>query len=118
MEDIILLGAGGHAKSVVDCIERQGIYKIAGFLDKEMCGHICYKGYEVIGGDDDLPMLYQQGICNAFVTVGFLGQSTVRNRLYNRLKQTGFCLPNIIDPSAVVADDVKLGRATLLESLP
>lgn len=117
MEDIILLGAGGHAKSVVDCIERQGEYRIVGFLDKEERGKACCKEYEVIGGDDDLPKFYEQGIRNAFVTVGFLGRSTVRDRLYDRLKQIGFQLPNIIDPSAVVAGDVELGEGNFIGKL-
>ncbi|MCM1266540.1 MAG: acetyltransferase [Bacteroidales bacterium] len=117
MEDIILLGAGGHAKSVIDCIKRQGEYKIIGFLDKEERGKVCYKGYEIIGGDDNLPALYAQGVRNAFVTVGFLGGSTVRNRLYDRLKQIGFRLPNIIDPSAVVAEDAGLGEGNFIGKL-
>lgn len=117
MEDIILLGLGGHAKSVVDCIERQGMYRIVGFLDKEERGKVCYKGYEVIGGDDDLDHFYRQGIVNAFVTVGFLGQSKVRNRLYHKLKETGFRLPNIIDPSAVLADDAALGEGNFVGKL-
>lgn len=33
MENILLVGYGGHAKSIADCIERQGIYKIAGYTD-------------------------------------------------------------------------------------
>lgn len=117
MEDIILLGLGGHAKSVIDCIERQGKYKIVGFLDKEERGKVCYRGYEVIGEDDDLDRFYRQGVTNAFVTVGFLGRSTVRNRLYDRLRQIGFRLPNIIDPSAVVADDAVLGEGNFIGKL-
>lgn len=33
MEDIILLGIGGHAHSVVDSVECAGQYHIVGFLD-------------------------------------------------------------------------------------
>ena len=117
MEDSIVLGFGGHAKSVIDCLERQGKYRIAGFLDKEERGNICYRGYEVIGGDDDLEGFCRQGITNAFVTVGFLGGSKVRNRLYARLKEAGFTLPNIIDPSAVVADDAALGEGNFVGKL-
>lgn len=117
MEDIILLGFGGHAKSVIDCIERQGKYRIIGFLDKEDRGKISYRGYEVVGGDDDLPRFYDQGIRNAFVTVGFLGRSIVRNRLYDKVKQIGFCLPNIIDPSAVIAGDAALGEGNFIGKL-
>lgn len=117
MEDIILLGFGGHAKSVIDCIERQGRYRIVGFLDKEERGKVRYRDYEVIGQDDDLDQFYRQGIANAFVTVGFLGQSMVRNRLYDRLKQAGFHLPNIIDPSAVIAEDAALGEGNFIGKL-
>ncbi len=35
MQDIILLGLGGHAHSVVDSIEQTGKYNIVGFLDTE-----------------------------------------------------------------------------------
>ncbi|MBO5207807.1 MAG: acetyltransferase [Lachnospiraceae bacterium] len=117
MEDIILLGFGGHAKSVIDCIERQGKYHIVGFLDKESRSDVSYKGYHVIGEDDDLEKLYQQGLRHAFVTIGFLGGSTVRNSIYDELKRIGYQLPNIVDPSAVIAEDVVLGEGNFIGKL-
>lgn len=114
MEDIILLGFGGHAKSVIDCIERQGQYRIIGFLDRAEQQEVSYRGYKVIGQDEDLDRFYQQGIKNAFVTIGFLGQSMVRNRLYEELMRIGYTLPNIIDPSAVVAQDVVMGAGNFI----
>lgn len=117
MEEIILLGFGGHAKSVIDCIERQREYQIAGFLERKGYEDICYKGYKVIGEDSDLEKIYGQGIKNAFVTIGFLGQADVRDQLYERLKQVGFHIPNIIDPSAVVAEDVIMGEGNFVGKL-
>lgn len=117
MEDIILLGFGGHARSVIDCVERQGKYRIAGFLDKADRNEVSYKGYQVIGEDADLEKFYKQGIRYAFVTVGFMGRSTIRNRIYDRLKEIGFLLPNIIDPSAAVADDAVLGEGNFIGKL-
>lgn len=35
MEDIILLGFGGHAKSVIDCLERRGNTGLPGFWIKK-----------------------------------------------------------------------------------
>ena len=32
-EKIVLIGFGGHAKSVIDSIEASGEYKIAGYTD-------------------------------------------------------------------------------------
>lgn len=38
MEEIVLLGFGGHSKSVIDTIERQNEYKIIGVLEKKKKG--------------------------------------------------------------------------------
>lgn len=114
MEDIILLGTGGHAHSVVDSIEQTGTYHIIGFLDiKEMLGK-SYKGYFVLNTDDAMKEYYDSGVKNAFVTVGFMGNGNVRGRLYRQLKDIGYTLPNIIDATAVVACSAKLGEGVFV----
>lgn len=108
MEDIILLGIGGHAHSVVDSIERLDRYRIIGFLDTEEMQGKRFRDYRVLGTDDDLEKYYTDGVKNAFLTIGFLGHGDVRNRLYNRVKNIGYSLPNIIDSTAVLASDAIL----------
>lgn len=110
MDDIILIGLGGHAKSVVDSIEGQGLYRIAGFTERAGFAGQAYKNYRVIGTDADLPALYDQGIRHAFITVGYMGRPEVRRKLYEEIKSIGFAVPNIIDATAVLAEDVKLGE--------
>ena len=110
MEKIILLGSGGHAHSIVDSIESSGQYSICGFLDVSEKADEQYKEYKVIGTDDLLEDLFQKGVKNAFVSVGYMGNGTIREKLYERLKTIGFCVPNIIDPTAVIAKDVVLGE--------
>lgn len=108
MEDIILLGTGGHAHSVADSIERAGKYRIAGFLDREGMQEAFYREYRVLGTDADMKRYYDRGIRNAFVTVGFMGHGDVRERLYRQLKETGYRIPNIIDDTAVVSHNAAL----------
>ena len=108
MEDIILLGLGGHAHSVVDSIEQGGKYNIVGFLDTEEMQGKRYKDYCVLDTDDALQKYFDRGIRNAFVTIGFMGHGIVRNRLYQRLKDIGYNIPNIIDKTAVISENVKL----------
>lgn len=110
MEKIILLGSGGHAHSVVDCIEGNGDFQICGFLDVEKNVSEQYRGYKVLGTDDLLEDCFKQGIKKAFVTVGYMGKGNIRNRLYEQLKKLGFCIPNIVDKTAVIAKDVVLGE--------
>lgn len=110
MEDIILLGIGGHAHSVVDSIEQAGKYRIVGFLDVKEHQDKEYRGYRVIGTDDMLENYYRKGVKNAFVTVGYLGEGQIRDTLYMKLKRIGYTIPNIIDETAIIARDVRLGE--------
>lgn len=114
MEDIILLGMGGHAHSVVDSIELAGVYHIVGFLDMEETKGKSYRGYCVLDTDDAMKRYYDSGVKNAFVTVGFMGHGNVRERLFQQLKDIGYTLPNIIDNTAVVSDDAKLGEGVFV----
>lgn len=104
MEPIILLGCGGHAKSVVDVICRQKKYKILGFVDNEKSS-FTYRNYEVIGTDDDLERIFAEGTRWAFISIGYLGKGVIREKLNLKLKKIGFKLATVIDPSAVLAED-------------
>lgn len=110
MEDIVLLGFGGHAKSVIDTIEKQKKYRIVGFTEID-CNQT-YRGYSVIGTDEDLEKIFQSGVKRAFITIGYLGDSIVRNKLYQRVKEIGYSIPVIVDDTAILADDVVLGEGT------
>lgn len=122
MENIILLGTGGHAHSVVDSIEQAGQYRIIGFLDREEMQGKTYRDYPVLGMDEDLDRYYKDGVKNAFVTVGFMGHGEIRERLYQRLKAVGYRLPNIIDGTAVVsgsaelADGIFIGKKAIVNA--
>lgn len=111
---IILLGCGGHAKSVADAVEANNEYEIAGFVDNNCSSNTIYHKYNVIGCDKDLQALYHSGIHYACVAVGFLGHGRIRNKLYKQLKEIGYGLPAIIDPSAVLASDVRLGEGAFI----
>ena len=114
MENIILLGIGGHAHSVVDSIESDERFSIHGFLDIKDREGDRYREYKVIGTDDLLENYFKEGIKNAFVTVGYLGKGDIRNRLYLQLKKIGFKIPTIVDRTAVIAKDVTLGEGTFI----
>ena len=57
MKKIVLIGGGGHCKSVIDVIEQEGKFKIIGIVDKpEFLGNKVL-GYSIIGSDDNLKEL-------------------------------------------------------------
>jgi len=109
-EDIVILGFGGHAKSVADCLLRNDAYHIAGYTDT----HDCSNQFAYLGTDEELTSIYRKGIHKAVLGVGFLGKSIIRDRLVQTAKEAGFEFPVIIDPSATIAKDVQIGEGTVV----
>lgn len=114
MEKIVIIGNGGHAKSIMDSIENLGVYEIVGFIATKDEQQFEYRGYRIIGTDDDLELLYKSGIHKAFVGIGYMGKGNVREKIYDRLKKIGYTLPAIIDPSAIIASDAQIGEGTYI----
>ena len=104
MEDIVLVGFGGHAKSVIDAIESQNLYQIVGFTDFEYKDS--YRGYSYLGNDDVLKDIFDKGVKNAHISIGYMGESYLRDRIYSTLKQIGYNFPAIVDSTAIIARDV------------
>lgn len=110
MEEIVLIGGGGHALSAADVIMSGKNYEIVGYTDVTDT-HIPLR---YLGTDDVLKNLYEKGVLNAAITVGYLGKSSVRDRLYDRAKQAGFRLPAVIDSSAVVSGAAEVGEGVFV----
>lgn len=114
MNDIVILGGGGHAFSIADSIIRMKEYNIVGYTDlKEDSSHT-FSIMKYLGTDEILQELFLQGVIYAAVGIGFLGGNTLRDKLYDTLKKIGFKLPVIIDPSASVSSTSKLGEGTFV----
>ena len=54
MDEIILVGAGGHARACIDVIELSGQFKVAGLIEKGKMKNQENLGYSIIGIDVDL----------------------------------------------------------------
>jgi sugar O-acyltransferase (sialic acid O-acetyltransferase NeuD family) len=110
---ILLIGGGGHCKSVIDVIEQENRYLIAGIIDKkELIGQEIL-GYKVIGSDDDLHNLYKE-YKYAIVTVGHIKTNTLRVKLFTILKEIGYNLPTIISPLAYVSKHSFVDEGTVV----
>lgn len=114
MEKIIILGRGGHARSVADVIEREGKYQIAGYVVNDEIMQQESDDYPIIGRDKDLKALYTNGIHYAAVGIGYLGRGNLRRKLYEELKGIGYLFPIICDPSASISTRVRIGEGTFV----
>lgn len=110
MNKIVLVGAGGHALSVIDSIQSNGEYEIVGITELGYVVGEKVLGYEVMGNDAILKSVFDSGVKYAFVTVGSIGNTSLREKLFYMLKSKGFILPTIIDNSSNIGSDVWLGE--------
>ena len=110
---ILLIGGGGHCKSVIDVIEQENKFDIAGIIDKkELIGHDLL-GYKIVGSDDDLNDL-RQHYHYALITVGQIKSPEIRIKLFEMLKSFGYELPIVISPLAYVSKHALLGHGTVI----
>ena len=110
---LILIGAGGHARSCIDVIEQHDHYQIAGLVGMPEEMHSAHCGYTVIATDNDLPALakaYQY----ALITVGQIQTPDHRIRLYQLATELGFQLPVIIAPTAHISRHATIGAGTIV----
>lgn len=109
---LILIGGGGHCKSVIEVAESAG-YEIKGILDiPDEVGKEVLPGHKVIGTDDEIPQYVEE--CDFVITVGFIKNPALRIKLYNKVKAAGGRLATIIASTAHVSKYAELGEGTVI----
>lgn len=109
---LILIGGGGHCKSVIEVAESAG-YEIKGILDMpDEVGKEVLPGHKIIGIDEDIPQYVEE--CDFIITVGFIKNPALRIKLYNKVKAAGGRLATIIASTAHVSKYAELGEGTVI----
>jgi len=99
MNKLIFIGAGGHARSVMDIALQNGNFDIPS------PGEVL--GMPVIGSDNDLEKLFANGIRYIFVAIG---DNQLRHKIFNRILEIGFEPVNIISQHSVISPRAHLGK--------
>lgn len=112
-DDLVLIGAGGHARSCIDVIEQEDKFRIAGLVGatEEVDSRVL--NYDVIGTDAELDELAAR-FKYALITLGQIASPEDRIRLFDLSVKAGFALPTIIAPSAYVSPHATLGAGTIV----
>lgn len=111
MKPLVLIGGGGHCKSVIEAAESAG-YQILGVLDmpEEVGKDIL--STKVIGTDDDIPTYVDKA--EFVITVGFIKNPAIRIKLYNKVKEVGGRLATIVASTAHVSKYATIGEGTVV----
>ncbi len=97
---VVGIGAGGHAKAVLEVIGRTGRYEVVGLLDVDP-GKAGTKvmGYPILGTDRELARLHHAGIRRAFMGVGAVSAAgaELRARVFRHAVDLGFEMVTLDD---------------------
>jgi sugar O-acyltransferase (sialic acid O-acetyltransferase NeuD family) len=113
LDTVFIVGAGGHAKVVIDIIEKARVHEIAFLVDDEPSlkgTEVC--GYSVLGGKDHL--LAQGAAVGVQKAVVAIGDNLRRTHVAQWLLEHGFQLITTVHPSAQIARGVTLGNNTVV----
>lgn len=106
MKNVVIIGAGGHAKVIAEIVLKSGD-NVVGFLDdnNDFQNRMIYLNKKVIGTTKDINK-YK----DCYFIIG-IGNNAIRKKINenNNLK-----LYTAIHPSAIIAQDVVIGEGTVI----
>ena len=110
---VIVYGAGGQSRVLLELMDRAGISPIAGIVDDNPAlWNTRVDGIPVLGGTERLAALVRvHRIHRAVIAVG---DNVVRKRLGDHAKALGLRLPVLLHPASYVSSTAKLGDGTVV----
>jgi len=106
---LLILGGGGHAKVIIDCLR---YYKcnIIGITDPDKDKHTTVlMGAKVIGSDE-VALNYHPDEVFLINGLGSVSKSDKRKELFKHFKDKGYYFSQVIHPSAVLSPVIKFGE--------
>jgi sugar O-acyltransferase (sialic acid O-acetyltransferase NeuD family) len=113
-KNVVVLGASEHSKVVLDVIEREGKYGIAGLIDTHKPAGGVLAGYPILGAEEVMLAMFQRGeIAGAIIAIG---DNWTRCRVAEKVKSSApdFKFISAIHPSAQIAGRVSIGEGTVV----
>ena len=108
MDKVIIIGAGGHAKAVID--SGSYMYEFTGFIDDNKTGS--HLGLPIYG--DSIDSVKNPENYGWFIAIGNLHN---RAKWYKKLTDRGLRIVTIIDRSAVISKQAVIGNGNFIGKL-
>ncbi|MBI9018215.1 MAG: acetyltransferase [Phycisphaerae bacterium] len=105
---IVIVGAGGHGRVVLDILSSNHQFQVVGFLDNNIKLHNrIIDGTKVLGDLNHIDKIKNDGICGAIIAIG---DNRIRKMYAKKILDSGLALINAIHPSANIAGNAKIGK--------
>src|SRR5260221_14713855 len=98
----VLIGAGGHARVVLDAVRAAGVVEVIAVVDAraDLKGS-SFEGIEVVGDESAIAALQRRGVEAVLFGVGSVDARDVRRKLYERIAALGLAFPVVRHPASV-----------------
>lgn len=114
MRRLLLVGASGHARSVLDVVGALRDLEVVGLIDDRLPANGTALGLPVVGGVDDVPDVCRSlGVELAFVAIGDNFQrQRISDRIASRVPNLVFA--TLLHPSAVIGAGATIEAGTVV----
>lgn len=109
--NLILVGGGGHCKSVIDVAENAG-WTILGILDNPENVGKKVLGYNIIGSDDCIIDFVDKAYF--LVAVGQVKDCSIRKKIHEKIQAAEGKLATVIASDAHVSRNAKIGKGSIV----
>jgi sugar O-acyltransferase (sialic acid O-acetyltransferase NeuD family) len=110
MTNILILGGGGHAKVIIDCLLCGSEYLPVAILDSDnsLWGSTLLS-VPIAGGDELISAYLEKNVTHFSLGLGSIDRSEKRTKLYNLAISHGLQPVTITHPSSIISDSAEIG---------
>lgn len=108
MDNLLIVGAGGHGKVIADIAMKENKWSKIAFIDDKI-DLKTVMGLEVVGESNRIHAYIET---NKIIVA--VGNNSTRKHIYNKIESMGACIPTLIHPSAIIGSDVFIDKGTVV----
>jgi len=110
--NLVMIGAGGHGRVVLDIVRQEGLHVVQAVVDADpLLTGTSIAGIEIVGQPNQLHRLKQRGIAGAIVAIG---DNRIRQKYADEVRQAGLRLISAIHPKSTIAAGVVIEEGVVV----
>lgn len=121
MNELIIIGCGGHTKSIIDIVESTKKWKIKGLISKKQNKRGSINGYKIIGSDEELELISKK-YKHLLIGIGQIGLDDRRIKILEKINNLNFNFPiikskySIISKKATFKEGTTVGHGAIINT--
>lgn len=108
----LIIGTGGHCRVLLSLLAACSKHEVMGIVDlaEHRVGEVIM-GVSVVGSIDCLEAFRGRGDVDVFLAIG---DNAIRRTWWQRVRDLGMALPNLVSPQAIVDPSARIGEANVV----